>query len=125
MKAPGHRNHPDHQVREKRHDGRVTVEVAGEVVADSGAVLELDEDGYPPRYYFPRSDVRMDKLLRSAKTSVCPFKGTASYFNIQVGSRTLNDAVWTYEDPYEEHAALKDRLAFWNEKSPDIAIRCS
>jgi uncharacterized protein (DUF427 family) len=64
----------------------------------------------------------MEKLSRTATTSDCPFKGTAHYFSLKADGDTLEDAVWTYEAPYEEHQALKDRVAFWVEKSPKIEI---
>jgi uncharacterized protein (DUF427 family) len=123
MKSPGHQKHPDHRVDEKRLDRHVTIEVGGHVIADSRDVIEVDEDGNPPRYYFPRSDVHMDQLARTRTTSQCPFKGTAHYYSLRVDGRTLPDVVWTYEEPYEEHAALKDRIAFWDEKAPELARR--
>lgn len=123
MKSPGHREHPEHKVVEKHLDRRMKVEVDGKVVADSRDVIEVDEDGSPPRFYFPRSDVKMDVLDRSKTTSRCPFKGEAHYYGIRAGDRTIRDAVWTYEEPYEEHEALRERVAFWDDKSPEIAIR--
>jgi uncharacterized protein (DUF427 family) len=125
MKSPGHQKWPDHKVREKHIDGPVKVEVNGEVVAESRDVMRVEEDGNPPRYYFPRSDVKMAKLSRSPTTTECPFKGTAHYYGVSAGGKTLNDAVWTYEDPYEEHQALKDRVAFYDDKQPDIRITAS
>jgi uncharacterized protein (DUF427 family) len=118
MKSPGHREHPEHKVNEKHLDRPMEVVIGGAVVAESRDVIEVDEDGSPPRFYFPRSDVRMDMLRRSETTSKCPYKGTAHYF----GVRDLADVVWSYEEPYEEHSDLKDRLAFWSEKSPAITI---
>jgi uncharacterized protein (DUF427 family) len=122
-KAPGYQQHPDHKVRETRLSNPVRVEIGGEVVAESQDVVRVDEDGYPPRYYFPRGDVKMDRLARSDTTSVCPFKGMAHYYAVRVGDRLLKDAVWTYEAPYDEHPGLKERLAFWEGRFPEIAIR--
>jgi uncharacterized protein (DUF427 family) len=124
-KSPGHRVHPDHKVRETHIDQRMRVEVNGEIVADSRDVTKVEEDGNPVRFYFPRADVRMDTLARSATTSTCPFKGLASYYGVRAGGRTLDDAVWTYEDPYEEHVGLKDRLAFYEGKLPEISIHAA
>ena len=121
-KSPGHPKRSDHRVQESRLTQRVTVEVNGEVVADSRDVIKVEEDRHPARYYFARSDVRMDKLERSNTTTECPFKGTASYFHLVIGNTRFEDAVWTYEDPYEEHQELRNRLAFYDDKIQEIHI---
>src|SRR5687767_8319054 len=107
-KSPGHQKWPDHKVEEKRLVQRIKLEIGGEAIAESSEVIRVDEDGYPARYYFPRSDVRMGKLERSDTTTECPFKGTAHYFSVRTGGKTLRDAAWTYEEPYDDHRALKD-----------------
>ena len=121
-KAPGHREHPDHKVAERQLGERMQVSVAGETIASSSNVIKVEEDGCPVRYYFPRTDVDMSRLQRSATTSQCPFKGVASYFAIKAGGKELKDAVWSYEDPYDEHVALRGRLAFYDDKLPEISI---
>lgn len=121
-KSPGHQQMPEHKVIERRLDGRMQVSIDGEVVAESDDVITVEEDGYPPRHYFPRDDVRMDRLEPSAMTSECPFKGVAHYFDVNVGGERLKNAVWTYEEPYDEHTALKERLAFYDDKEPGIAV---
>ncbi|MEJ1965142.1 MAG: DUF427 domain-containing protein [Gammaproteobacteria bacterium] len=123
MKSPGHQKRPDHKVAEERVDQEIEVEIGGEIVADSRDVIRVAEDKNPPRDYFPRSDVSMDKLEPSTTTTYCPFKGTARYFNLKAGGRTFADAVWSYEEPYEEHQALKDRLAFYDDKFREIHVR--
>ncbi|WP_432726877.1 DUF427 domain-containing protein [Variovorax sp. W6] len=122
-RSPGHRKHPDHRVRETRMQQPVEVETEGVVIATSNDVVKVDEDHAPVRYYFPRSDVRMEKLARSTTTTECPFKGTANYYSLDLGERQLEDAVWSYEDPYDEHLGLKARLAFYDDKYPEIHVR--
>lgn len=127
-KSPGHQKWPEHKVREIPVGERVTVELDGQLIADSRHVIRVEEDGSPARYYFPRGDVTMDKLQRTATTSECPFKGVAHYFSLSTdggGGGKLDDAVWTYEEPFDEHQSLKDRLAFYDDKYRNIHVRVS
>ena len=122
-KAPGYRKWPDHHITERHLGKRVSVELNGEIVADSDSVILVTEDNHPPRYYFPRDDIRLEKLAGTATTSVCPFKGTASYFSITAGGQALTDAAWSYAAPYEEHAELAGRVAFYVDKFPQLQIK--
>jgi uncharacterized protein (DUF427 family) len=64
-------------------------------------------------YYVPRKDVKMDRLVRTSHKTHCPFKGDAAYYSIAGGPE---NAVWSYEKPYEETMAIKELLAFYPDK---------
>jgi uncharacterized protein (DUF427 family) len=97
----------------KPEQKRVRVTLRGEVIADTGDALALKEGSYPVVYYIPRKDVKMDRLARTTHSTHCPHKGDASYFSIQDGPA---NAVWSYEQPKNQVAAIKDHLAFYPDK---------
>ena len=64
-------------------------------------------------HYFPRADVNSKTLSDSDTTSVCPWKGTASYHSLTVDGATNADAAWYYPEPKDAAAEIRDRIAFW------------
>lgn len=118
IKIPG----PDHPITIERNLKRVVVSVAGRVIADTRDALTLREAHYPPVQYIPRKDVDMDLLMRAQRTTYCPYKGDASYFNIPLGGERSIDAVWSYEAPYDAVAEIKDHLAFYPDRVDIIEI---
>ena len=110
---------PAPHIKTKPAGARVRVTFKGEVIADSGDAIRLEEGSYPAAYYIPRGDVKMERLKRSAHSTHCPFKGDASYFSLVNGP---DNAVWSYEQPYDEMAVIKDRLAFYPDKVDSIDI---
>jgi len=124
-KAPGYQKWPNHKVAEEPVKHEMIVEVDGETIARSDNVIRVTEDAHPDRYYFPRSDVKMDRLQRSVTTTECPFKGQAHYFSLNAHGKSFRDAVWSYEDPYEEHLTLRNRLAFYDDKIQEIVVRAA
>jgi uncharacterized protein (DUF427 family) len=116
--GPGYKKHPDHRVATKPAGVRVRVTFNGEVIADSRDAVRLDEAEYPAVYYIPRKGVKMERLARSSHQSYCPFKGHASYYSLVNGPE---NAVWTYEQPYDEMTAIKELLAFYPDKVDSIS----
>ncbi|MDX1584899.1 MAG: DUF427 domain-containing protein, partial [Thermoanaerobaculia bacterium] len=53
----------------------------------------------------------------------CPFKGKARHYSIRLDGTTLENSAWSYEDPYDEHAALKNRIAFYIDERDEIELR--
>lgn len=100
-------------------DVRVRVIFNGEVVADSREAIRLEEGAYPPVYYVPRKDVKMERLIRTSHTTHCPHKGDATYYSLSNG-RTARNAVWSYEQPFVQVEAIKDHLAFYPDKVDSI-----
>jgi len=93
----------------------VRVEVDGQVIAESDRTIVLHEARLAPVYYFPRDDVRMDLLERGERETLCPFKGTATHWNIRVGTHLIDNAAWSYEAPLEDVRELEGYIAFyWN-----------
>ncbi len=92
---------------------RVRVVVAGETVVDTCDAMLLQESGLMPLYYFPPGDVRTELLEPSDKHTRCPKKGEASYYNLRVGERVVEDAAWYYPDPIEGAPPIKDLIAFY------------
>ena len=80
-----------------------------------GAVIAESEDTVvvEGNHYFPISSLRSEYLEPSAHQSVCPWKGTAQYYTLQVaGDRNVN-AAWYYALPKEAARSIKGRVAFW------------
>jgi len=121
-KSPGYQRRPDHKVLETHLHTRVTATLDGRTIAESSDVIRVDEDGSPLRYYFPHDAVHASALTRSGTTTFCPFKGVATYYNIEQDGRQLKDAIWSYEDPYDEHLALRARMAFYDDRYPSILV---
>ena len=118
-----------HRVEYEPSPRRVRAVLRDETIADSTDVLLVRETGHVPVYYFPRDDVAMEKLIPSASTTHCPWKGDACYWTIHAGGHAADDAAWGYREPLEEASALQDRIAFywkrldhWYEEDEEVFV---
>ena len=100
---------------------RLTVTVAGVVVADTASGFRVLETSQAPAYYFPPEAVDPAYVRPSRSQTWCEWKGAASYVDLVVGDRTVPDAAWTYRTPTAPFAAIAGYYAFYAQK----ADRCT
>ena len=86
----------------------VTARWNGAVVAESDETVVVEGN-----HYFPRDAVDPALLRDSDSHTVCPWKGTASYYTLAVDGAENRNAAWYYPDPEPEAAEIRDRIAFW------------
>ena len=79
----------------------------GTTIAESNDTVVVEGN-----HYFPADSVTAE-LTESSHTSVCPWKGTASYYDITVDGQTNAQAAWYYPEPKDAAKEITGRLAFW------------
>ena len=80
-----------------------------EILAESNETRVVENN-----HYFPPDSINSKFFQLSDSHTVCPWKGKASYFHIQVGDEKNSDAAWFYPHPKEAAAEIKNYIAFWN-----------
>ncbi len=80
----------------------------GQTLAESDDTVVVEGN-----HYFPADSLVAERFESSPTTSVCPWKGTASYYHVRVGEELNRDAAWVYRDPKPEARAIAGRVAFW------------
>jgi len=113
MEHSGYAERPDYRVDILARRNRVTVQVDGEVLADSARCLLVDEQDHGLVFYFPPDDVRLELFEADDRTTFCPYKGTATY--LRATGTTPPVLAWTYRDPFPEVARLAGYLAFFQD----------
>ncbi|MFJ9784981.1 DUF427 domain-containing protein [Amycolatopsis sp. NPDC101161] len=104
---------PDHPITVEPTKARVVVKAGGRVIADSRNAFTLQESTYPAVQYIPLADVDASVLERTDHETYCPYKGEAGYYSLNAGEVKGENAVWTYEKPYDAVAPIKDHVAFY------------
>jgi len=96
------------------HSSRhVIVQFAGLTVAETRSALRVCETSGPPVYYLSPADVLLELLSPVPGTTVCEWKGAASYFDLVAGGRRSERAAWTYANPHPPYTDLRDCIAFY------------
>ncbi len=78
------------------------------IIAESERTILLEGN-----HYFPIESVKTEYFKTSIHKTVCPWKGTASYYDIVVEGSVNEDAAWYYPSPSDKAAHIKDHVAFW------------
>jgi len=107
---------PDYAVTATPCPDTVVVRRDGAEIARSRRALLVSETRHADVYYLPRDDVDMNRLQRTAHQTYCPFKGYASYWSVLAPGGVIENAVWSYEDPFEEVGGLRDYLSFYTDR---------
>jgi uncharacterized protein (DUF427 family) len=108
----------EHPITIEPTQGRVVVRIGDTVVADSRGALTLQESTYPAVQYIPMADVDQSLLRRTDTATYCPFKGDASYYSVSTSAGdTVDDVIWTYEQPYPAVAQIAGHVAFYPNKA--------
>ena len=112
----GYEKNPDYLIRLAPAGLRAEVRLNGHVVAKTDKALELFESDHAPVLYFPRESVISEYVQRTDHSSWCPYKGRASYYAVRTPEGEVEDAGWSYEDPFVQMADIKDMIAFYPDK---------
>jgi uncharacterized protein (DUF427 family)/acyl-CoA thioesterase len=105
-------SHPAYRIDLVPCRGTVRVRVGDAVVAESTTALRLIETDHVERLYLPEADVRLGELSPNDHSTVCPFKGLASYWS----HPDAEDLFWAYREPFPEVAGIAGYLGVYHEK---------
>ena len=111
-----HPRDPQVRVDAQPSSRHVTVAVDGVIIADTTSSVIVYETGLPARFYIPTADIDMTRLTPSTTTSGCPYKGTATYWNLDTGRESLVDLAWSYPKPLPESAPIAGLVSFFPER---------
>ena len=113
----GHPRDPFHRVDARASSRRVTVAHGSVNLADSVRPVFVYETMLPVRTYLPREDVDFGLLERTPHTTVCPYKGTASYWSVKGAGTGGENIAWSYEQPLQDATQLTGLIAFYDERT--------
>jgi uncharacterized protein (DUF427 family) len=80
----------------------------GAVLAESDDIVVVEGNKY-----FPADAIRREYFKPTSQTSICPWKGTASYYDIEVNGKKNAGAAWYYKEPKSAASQIRGRIAFW------------
>ena len=112
MKTPD----PDHPLTITPTAAQVRVLFDQHPLATSDRALSLKEADYPVVQYLPREDIEIGYFSKTERHTTCPYKGEASYYTVFYDGQLLENAAWSYEEPYPAMEAIRGMIAFYPDK---------
>jgi uncharacterized protein (DUF427 family) len=92
---------------------RIRVVYENVTIADTHRAQRVLETSHPPVYYIPPADIRMEFLHPSSHKTFCEWKGTASYYTLEINETKSSNAAWTYEHPTAGFESISNYVAFY------------
>lgn len=86
----------------------IIAEFGGKVVAESDSTVVVEGN-----HYFPSESVKWEYFTKTEHTTVCPWKGEASYYSVSVEGTSAENVAWQYKTPSSDAANIKDHVAFY------------
>ncbi len=83
------------------------------LLSETFSAYRVLETSHPPVYYIPPADIQMAYLKPSLGASFCEWKGSANYYDVQIGDKFAHRAAWYYPDPTPAFAAIRNYVAFY------------
>lgn len=96
----------------EQEDRRIRVMFSKHKLVDSTDALRVLETSSPPVYYMPPDDVQTQYLEPSDHTTLCEWKGKATYWSIRTGDRFVENAAWSYPEPWTGYGGIQNYIAF-------------
>lgn len=119
--APGFARNPSKVITIEPQPGSVAVYAGDVEIARSTRAKSLSEPPYPARIYIPFEDIDFDRLQKTTHSTHCPYKGDASYWSVTaLGDRGVN-AMWAYEQPFDEMAEIANHGACYADRVRIVA----
>lgn len=87
-----------------------TATLNGVVIAQSDDTVMVEGN-----HYFPVDSVAMEYFAETEKATVCPWKGTASYYTVTIDGTEAKDTAWIYHEPKDAAAEIAGHIAFWGQ----------
>jgi adenylate cyclase len=106
----------EYQISYEAMPGRLAAVVDGVTLADSEKAVILHESYLLPSYYIPPEDVDFSLLKKSQTRTFCPFKGTATHWNLHSPNGVVKDIAWSYERPLSAGKDVGGHICFYPDK---------